>query len=108
MMKNEREEMMKNLKWAVFCLFLIGCTSVNAVGTKSWHHAQLDELREARMKDQITTEKYLELKSEADRIRMDYVEASQRYAYESYYYTRPRISFGLGYCGFHHGRFCQH
>ncbi|MGE0268257.1 MAG: hypothetical protein AB7S78_07365 [Candidatus Omnitrophota bacterium] len=92
---------MKNFKWAAICLFLIGCTTVDAVGTKTWYYARLDELREARMKDQITTEKYLEFKAEADRIRLEYVNESQRRSYESYYYTRPRFSYGFGYCNYH-------
>lgn len=97
---------MKSFQWVVICLLLCGCASVNTVGSKSWHYARLDELREARMKGQITTEKYLELKSEADKIRMDYVEASQRYAYDPYYYPYPRFSYGFGYYN-HFGRFCH-
>lgn len=92
---------MKNFKWAVIGLFLIGCTTVNTVGSKSWHYDRLDELRDARMNGQITTEKYLELKAEADRLRLEYVNENQRQAYESYYYTRPRFSYGFGYCNFH-------
>ncbi|MBP9854622.1 MAG: hypothetical protein KBD53_07135 [Candidatus Omnitrophica bacterium] len=90
---------MKNAKWILICLLLMGCASTAAVGTNAWYNDRLNELREARLNGQITTEKYLEFKAEADKLRMDYM--NQPRVYDPFYYP-PTFGYGFGYSYHHH------
>ncbi len=94
---------MKRVLILFMCVALAGCaTTKNGVGTRAWHDARLNELREALTANQISMEKYLELKNEADRIRLEYTSQRSRDMYISHHFYRPHIGFGFGYhpyCG---------
>lgn len=94
---------MKRLCVICVCILLAGCaTAATGVGTQAWHDARLTELREALTAGQISMEKYLELKNEADRIRLDYTSQRSRELYLSNQFYRPHFGIGFGYhpyCG---------
>ncbi len=97
---------MKNIILFALCVFLTGCTTVNTVGSKAWHNQHLDEIREAHLNGRISTETYLEMKADADKIRREYVKDMNTYfsGYSHHHYC-PRYGYGFGY---HHGPFCRH
>lgn len=69
--------------------FWAGCVSnnPNAVGTGAWHTQRIEEIQSAYDAGDLTTEEYLRLKNEADRIRANY-RAS---------YPRGSVGVGFGY-----------
>ncbi|MBZ0166129.1 MAG: hypothetical protein K8I00_04920 [Candidatus Omnitrophica bacterium] len=81
------------------CFLMIGCASTKmGVGTRTWHEARLTELREALVAGEISTEKYLELKNETDKIRLEYSNERSRDMRFSHGYSRPHFGFGFGTC----------
>lgn len=91
---------MKKILIVIMCCSLIGCvTASQSVGSKNWYNAQLDELRQAHLNGQISTEKYLELRSDADKLRREYVRDRDRYfeRHSSHAYYCPRYGYGYGY-----------
>lgn len=89
---------MKRWLLVVLSLTFLGCATSTAVGSRYWHDARLTELRDALASEEISTEKYLELKNEADKIRLEYSTVRSRDLYYSSYYHRPHLGLGFGYC----------
>lgn len=83
----------------LFLCLLIGCASTKmGVGSQRWHDDRLTELREALVAGKISTEKYLELKNEADKIRLEYSNERSRDMRFSHGYYGPHFGFGFGTC----------
>lgn len=89
---------MRLLLIVILLSVVTGCaTAYTGVGTRTWHDARLTELREALTAGEISMEKYLELKNEADRIRLEYTSQRSRDLYISHRYYRPHFGIGVGY-----------
>lgn len=98
---------MKKFISLVILTCLLGCATTNTgVGTRAWHDARLTELLEALTAGEISTEKYLELKNETDKIRLEYKNQRSQDLYFSHHYHRPHFGFGFGYHPYC-GSFCR-
>lgn len=68
---------------------LVGCATTNEPGSRSWHKMRIDEIEASYDAGEITTEQYLEHKSEVDDIRAEYLERRG-------YRRHPHVNFGFG------------
>ncbi len=97
--------MLKKLFFLIICLFTVGCAALQykGVGSKYWYQERIQEIELAHDSRDITKEKMLELKVEADRVRQEYIKEEQRHYYHSQHYSyHPRRHYG------HHGRHCPY
>lgn len=89
---------MRILQIILIVSLVSGCVSAyTGVGSRAWHDARLTELREALTAGDISMEKYLELKNEADKIRLEYTTERSRDLYISQGFYRPHFGIGVGY-----------
>lgn len=90
--------MTKKILWALVCCSVAGCATVPHVGSAAWHGERVVEIEQAYDAWEIDEEEYLQLRTETDAIRSDYLDRLERRR-ASYYY-----GFGYGY-GYGYGRY---
>ena len=62
----------------IICLFLIGCASTKTrVGSDTWHEKRLEEIEESYKAGEIDKAQYLQLKTEADQVNVQYRDRSR-------------------------------
>lgn len=67
----------------------LGCVTndPSVIGSQAWYEQRTTEIQAAYEAGDLSTEEYLRLKNEADRIRVDYRRG----------YSRAGVSLGVGY-----------
>ena len=95
---------MRLFPFLIVCIVLTGCATATTVGSKGWYIEHMEELREARYSGKISTDQYLEFKTEADKIRQEYENESRRYYVTRGYFCSSGCRYhrvGHGHLGCH-------
>lgn len=89
----------------VSILAISGCATDDRIGSKHWYNQRTVRLDAALDTGEILKEEHLEFKTEADRIRAEYLrklnERRRNYDYGYPYYSHHRYGFGYGH-HYHH------
>jgi hypothetical protein len=95
---------MKIMAGLLMCGVLTGCaTGPPAVGSRSWYQVRTQEIEGSYEYGEISKDQYLELRNEADQIRVDYQKQLQSRLYYGSRYG-SHASFGYRHYGHgHHG-----
>jgi hypothetical protein len=107
----KKEENVRTIILFLFCFFVAGCvTTSRGLGSSYWYEDRLAEIEDSFNKGRLSKAEYLELKSETDRIRQDYLIRNDYY-YDPSPYPYPyrfNVYYGYGHQGHRRGHHYYH